>query len=81
MFGFSLPKLIVLAAIILAVWYGFKIFNRRQTLGERGETRQGKDKSDRNASVDMEPCPKCGDFVARGTATSCGRADCPYPAP
>jgi len=30
MFGFSLPKLAVLIAIVLAVWYGFKILGRRR---------------------------------------------------
>lgn len=29
MFGFSIPKLLVLAAIIGAVWYGFKFVSRR----------------------------------------------------
>jgi len=32
MFGFSLPKLAVLIAIVLAVWYGFKILGRRRDL-------------------------------------------------
>ena len=30
MFGFSLPKLAVLTAIVLAVWYGFKLLGRRR---------------------------------------------------
>ena len=30
MFGFSLPKLAVLIAIVLSVWYGFKILGRRR---------------------------------------------------
>ncbi len=32
MFGFKLPKLAVLIAIELAVWYGFKILGRRRNL-------------------------------------------------
>ena len=28
MFGFSLSKLLVLAAVVLAVWYGFKLVGR-----------------------------------------------------
>ena len=35
MFGFSLPKLAVLIAIILAVWYGFKILGRRRDLNNQ----------------------------------------------
>ncbi len=30
MFGFSLTKLLVLVAIIAAVWYGFKLLSRSQ---------------------------------------------------
>ena len=35
MFGFSLPKLAVLIAIVLAVWYGFKILGRRRDLNNQ----------------------------------------------
>ncbi len=36
MFGFSLPKVAVLIAIVLAVWYGFKILGRRRVLNNQG---------------------------------------------
>ena len=32
MFGFSLPKLAVLIAIVLSVWYSFKILGQRRVL-------------------------------------------------
>jgi prolipoprotein diacylglyceryltransferase len=35
MLGFSLPKLAVLIAIVLAVWYGFKILDRRRVLNNQ----------------------------------------------
>jgi len=35
MFGFSLPKLAVLIAIVLAVWYSFKILGRRRVLNNK----------------------------------------------
>ena len=35
MFGFSLPKLAVLIAIVLAVWYGFKLLDRRRVLNNQ----------------------------------------------
>ena len=38
MFGFSLPKLAVLIAIVLAVWYGFKILGRRRDLNNQRAT-------------------------------------------
>ena len=34
MFGFSIPKLAVLIAIIAAVWWGFKAAGRRRELNE-----------------------------------------------
>ena len=43
MFGFSLPKLAVLIAIVLAVWYGFKILGRRRVLNnQRANNVKGK---------------------------------------
>ena len=36
MFGFSLQKLLVLAAIVLAVWYGFKWVSRLQEARDAG---------------------------------------------
>ena len=35
MFGFSLPKLAVLIAIVIAAWYGFKILGRRRILNNQ----------------------------------------------
>ena len=35
MFGFSLPKLAVLIAIVLTVWYGFKLLDRRRVLNNQ----------------------------------------------
>jgi len=34
MFGFSLGKLLVLVAVVLAVWYGFKYLGRQSYLRE-----------------------------------------------
>ena len=85
MFGFGLQKLIVLALVIGAVWYGFKYFSRLDALRRRvdksvradgGKVTGGSAKPD--AAQDMERCETCGDFVAVGAATSCGREACPY---
>ena len=35
MFGFGLPKLAVPIAIVLAVWYGFKILGRRRVMNNQ----------------------------------------------
>ena len=86
MFGFGLQKILLLAMIIGAVWYGFKYFSRldgmrgkvERTARKAAEKVTGKP-AEPAAAQDMERCETCGDFVAQGSATSCGREDCPYP--
>lgn len=95
MFGLpSIQKLLLLAAIVGAVWYGFKLVGRlsaqrkaeqklRGGQGERsaGDAAGGRTRSAARAELkaeEMEPCPACGAYVATGKARNCGRADCPY---
>ncbi len=76
MFGFSLSKLLVLAALIAAVWYGFRWIQRRQLLQQSAEN----DKVERDAdpsSEDLVACSQCGVFVPAHGKRSCDRADCP----
>ena len=91
MFGFGLQKLLVLAMLIGAVWYGFKYFSRFD------ESRKKVEKAARKVAQkvagrtpepapeaepvaqDMERCETCGDFVAVAGVTACGREACPYP--
>jgi len=75
MFGFSPIKLLVLAAIIVAVWYGFKMFSRGRSVSGSGDNpKAGKKESD---ALEMSACDVCGDYVP-ANAGSCGRDDCPY---
>ncbi len=76
MFGFSLPKLIVLAAIIAVVWYGFKFLGRLEAK-RKAELKAGKNQTEGGATQSMVKCPVCETYVAAG-AGSCGRSDCPY---
>jgi hypothetical protein len=76
MFGFSLAKLLVLAAIIAAVWYGFKIIGRRN---QSPKVPRDEPKAGRIAAEDTVECARCGTYVVPAGAVSCGRADCPYP--
>ena len=85
MFGFGIQKLLVLALIIGAVWYGFKFFGhldgpRRRAMkaARAAADRVAGGRAEPAAAQDMERCETCGDFVARGSATSCGREACPY---
>ncbi len=77
MFGFSIPKLIVLAAIIAAVWYGFKWVGRYQKLQRVKE--KARQREDRIDAAEMVACAVCGTFVVEAEAADCGRDDCPYP--
>jgi hypothetical protein len=90
MLGFSLQKLMVLAAVVAAVWYGFKWIGRLQAArdAEAGVTKRkswwpgaarGSAKASEQATPeDMAPCRVCGTYVSARGARNCGRADCPY---
>ena len=85
MFGFSLQKLLVLAAIVTAVWYGFQWLSRidRQRKAERepragGGARKsrwrrgGSEAARTDEPEDMVRCPGCGAYVVAKTACGCG---------
>ncbi len=57
MFGFSLAKLLVLAAIIAAVWYGFKIIGRR---GQASRVADDEPEAGRISAEDTVECARCG---------------------
>ena len=90
MFGLpSIQKLLLLVAIVLAVWYGFKLIGRLsdQRKAERRLREQEAARAPdpvrpaaRSAArtEEMEPCPACGAYVASRKARNCGRPDCPY---
>ena len=81
----SLQKLILLAAVVAAVWYGFKFLGRLQKardeearLREKRAARPAKKASAEAARSgagtveDLVPCPKCGAYVRAGSTCSCG---------
>jgi uncharacterized protein len=88
MFGFSLAKLLVLAAIVGAVWYGFKYYTRieakraaERLKAERGGRRTAKRSQGKESVEDAETmvqCPVCKVYQPAGDTAPCNRADCPY---
>jgi hypothetical protein len=89
MMEMSVGKLLVLALIILAVWYGFKYAARveavRQTLrAEARRRRAGGGTIGGGAGAAAKPvedlvkCRQCGAFVAAQGAANCGKAQCPW---
>ena len=87
-----LQKFLITAAIILAVWYGFKWVGRMKVIREK----EAKDKLRRGAggsgggagsadsssatgdAEEMVECAVCGAFVAVQGAKDCGKDNCPY---
>ena len=76
MLGFSLSKLLVLAALIAAVWYGFRWVQRRQQLHDPGD-RDRVDHDPAPSSEELVACTRCGVFAAAGAERRCERSDCP----
>jgi len=78
-----LGKILVLVAMIAVVWYGFKVFARRNRSvgggGPTGHLGRQDNQSDDEKIQDMETCSVCGTFVPNASARSCGRESCPYP--
>jgi hypothetical protein len=82
MFGLpSLPKLLVLVAIISAIWFGFRLLgqiDRNRRDAARREKEQGRMQPKQARQVaDMVKCKVCGTFSAAGSK-SCGKAGCPF---
>jgi hypothetical protein len=82
-----LPKLLLLAVILLLAWYGVRFVTRvgqvRQALRRAAEqaamNSRGRDPhTPRLLPEDLVKCGVCGAFVPAKSATNCGRADCPY---
>ena len=65
-------KVIVLAALIAAVWYGFKFVARHN---KAKQARVGSNEADQ--CEEMKACSECGTFVLDNNG-HCGRTECPY---
>ena len=82
MLGLSFGKVLLLAALIALVWYGFKYLSRveavRRSLREELQRRQASAKPTTLQAEDLVKCAVCDAYVAARSATSCGRPDCPW---
>ena len=84
MFGFSIQKLIFTVAIVLIVWYGFKVIGRldkkRKAQIKVGRRRKKPPSPAEDPETEnMVACAVCGTFVSSRGTKSCGREGCPYP--
>ncbi len=94
MFGMSFGKLLLLAILILIVWYGFKYAARveavKQTLRAEAIRRRQTGSAGRGGDVrgdvrptarpveDLVKCQRCGSYVAAVGAANCGKPQCPW---
>jgi uncharacterized protein len=83
MLGLSFGKLLVLALLILAIWYGFKYAGRVEQVRQavkRARTSAGQQRGggQRLQAEDMVKCRACGTYVAAHGVGKCGRPDCPW---
>jgi hypothetical protein len=82
MFGFPSPtKLLVLVAIISALWFGLRLLSqidRSRREAARKEKEQPRVQPQQSRKVaDMVKCKVCGIFTAAGSK-SCGKTGCPF---
>ncbi len=80
MFGFGFTKLVVLALVVAAVWYGFKYMNRLEEIRRmlrRLQARQqaARAPASRLQAEDLVPCRVCNAYVAAHSGSACGRSD------
>jgi len=72
--GFSLPKLLILIAVIAVVWYGFKAAGRinrnRQKEPDQAAGKKTSEITARDAK-DMVQCPKCNAYCASLDTHTC----------
>lgn len=91
MFGISLGKLVVLALVLAAVWFGFKFVSRARQVrdgnrkpGERSfaerlrRSAREKGNGESTSIEETEKCPTCGVFVSVEVGGHCGKSACPY---
>lgn len=78
MFGVGLQKLLLLIAVLTAVWYGFRLIGRLAA-ERKALQRQGRRAGGANAGgvEDMVKCRLCGDYVPASGVVSCAKANCP----
>jgi len=71
MFGFSLPKLLILIAIIAVVWYGFKAVGRVNRKRQAQAKQAARKQHSELTAEDMAQCPKCGAYTASLDSHKC----------
>jgi hypothetical protein len=74
----TVPKLVLIIILILAVWYISRIVNRGAAAPDRRRRNAPPRPGGSAALEDLVPCRTCGAYVSPG-AHNCGRPACPRP--
>ncbi len=78
MFGLpSLSKLLVLFAVIMVVWYGYKLVARLED-ARKAKAKGRQELKAEAGSMETVKCSVCGIFLAADGLSNCGREGCPY---
>jgi len=79
MLGFSFPKIILLSVIMLIIWYGFKLIEKRTHIKENKSSNkndnQNKSKFKVDNVQDLEKCDVCSNYFLSGS--SCPECNSP----
>ncbi|KJS38631.1 MAG: hypothetical protein VR70_09525 [Rhodospirillaceae bacterium BRH_c57] len=91
MLGFSLTKLLFTAAVVILVWMVFKHAGRILRGGQQAPSRVDRARraaeemtrarasqaqsAPEPPTVELVSCPQCGNYIAQGSACSCGYKD------
>lgn len=88
MFGLSFTKLLLLAVIVVVVWYGFKRAARIEAMRQSFRADAQRRRQGGGANIgsargpqpveDLVKCRQCGAFVAADGAANCGKPHCPW---
>ena len=79
MLGISFPKIILLAVIVLVIWYGFKLIEKRTHIKENKPSNKNKNKNKSKFKADnvqdLEKCDVCNNYFLSGS--SCPECNSP----
>lgn len=77
MFGVGFQKILILMAVITAVWYGFRFIGQIAAERKRLQREAERRRPARRTVQDMVKCRLCGDYVPASGVASCANANCP----
>jgi hypothetical protein len=70
-----LTKILMLLVVAGVLWYGWRIWQKKLS-APQAEQAAGRDsRTEKKAVDDLVKCPRCGTYIAAGTAHDCAGRD------